>query len=450
MPDHPTPTETGTRADFQLSQEPITPSADAPPHPAAPAYEYLGELPTDYGTTSVYLVAYDPHQLFAYWDLDATTLATVAAPLTLRVCRAENGEVESQVDLGRAVGLSGAAVMSGGNLGRYLPVIRSGTEYYVELGTGGGATGVPWRALAVSGRVTVPPEGIAAVENGDARFATLPFHLSFQRLSDLLRAAVPAAGHGQSLTESLAGLPHDPTGWPADAALVEALGRLNEEQRRRLQVVLDQQQEPGFAPSSATASFAGDSPTGGGLGGGSEGLSSRSYPAGVSSAGMAGGSEALSSLGGAGALSSAAGPTSGGFAPSSAAASFAARAAGGSEVAGRPSSAAYAASLGGGVSSAAFLGPRGAGASGAGASALFGPGPSSEAWRRAAAGGAVAGSGGGSDQFARERAERFLRAVTSSLDVLGALFSATGAGASGGSVVGGSSGNVGSSGSPGN
>lgn len=462
MPDHPTPADADAHTDFQLSQEPVTPPADAPAAPPspAPAYEYLGELPAGYGTSSVYAVAYDPRRLFAYWDLDATALAAVDAPLALRVCRAENGEIESQVDLGRAVSLL-AGVAAGGGPGRYLPVTHSGATYYVELGTGGGATGAPWRALATSSRVIVPPEGLAAAEDGDTRFATLPFHLSFQRLAELLRATVQA--HGRPLTEALADLQFEAHVSPTDAALVEALGRLDDDQRRNLQTVLGWE----FGPSSA------DFLSSPGGAGGSEGLAVARV-----SAPAAGGSESLSSFGaaavptgaagsesvssfgaaavaaGAGAAGSGAvtsfgaaalggvGVTSGGgsggltsvgvggssseavsalgAAPSSAA-MFAARAAAGSESA--------AAGLGrGGVSSgeiggsAAFLGARGAGASGGGASGVFGPAPSSEAWRRAVAAGAVAGSGG-SDQFVRERAERFLRAITSSLDVLSPLFS---------------------------
>lgn len=397
MPDLPTP---AAPADFQLSQEPVTPPTEAPVARSvpAPAYEYLGELPASYGASSVYLVAYDPRRLFAYWDLDAATVAAVDAPLALRVCRTESGEVESQVDLGRALGTLGSTA-AGAEPGCYLPVTRSGTSYHVELGTGGGTGGAPWRRLAVSSAVVVPPEGLAAAADGDAHFATLPFHLSFQRLTELLRATFHT--EGRPLTEAIAELQQATHATPTDAALVEALGQLTEEQRQGLETVLGW--EPG--PSSTDV-------------GGSEAPSSLGANA------LAGGG--VTSEGGSGGLTS----SPGGAAPSSAA-MFAARAAGGSE-AGGPSSGAFAA----GLSSAALIGARGAGASGGGG--ILGPGPSSEVWRRAVAAGAVAGSGGGSDQFARERADRFLRAVTSSLDVLSPLFS--GNLASGSSSAGGSSG----------
>lgn len=406
MPEEPFSAEPS--ADFQLSQEPITPpAAAAAESPApAPAYEHLGELPTGYGASHVYLVAYDPRRLFAYWDLDAAVVASMDAPLALRVCRADSGQVESQVDLGRAVTLLGG-VAAGGGPGRYLPVSHPGVDYRVELGTGGDPAGRPWRALAVSGVVTVPPEGLAAVEDGDAHFATLPFHLSFQRLADLLRATVPAAG--QPLTEALAKLQFDVHATVGDAALGEALSRLDDEQRRNLETVLGWESE-------FPAADVGSSP---GHGGTSENFLAGGRGAAPSSLGAGAlASPGTSSGGGSGGLT-AAGPSS--------ATMFAARAAAGSE-SGRPSSAMFAAGL-----SRAALFAAGGGSSGG----MLGPGPSSEAWRRAVtAAGAMTGSSGGSDQFARDRADRFLRAVTSSLDVLGPLFSgnlAAGASSSGGS-----------------
>lgn len=117
-------------APFLLSQEPVTepdaPGADdlspdsAPP--PAPAYEHLGELPATYGTQSVYLVAYDPRQLFAYWDVDWASAP--GAAFVLRVYRAD-GEIESEQSITAA------------DAGRYLPAGTSGGTYFVELGTRG-------------------------------------------------------------------------------------------------------------------------------------------------------------------------------------------------------------------------------------------------------------------------------------------------------------------------
>lgn len=421
MPDRPLPASADPSSDepagaapganFQLSQDPVTAATAQPTAstaPSAPAYEHLGELPASYGGPSVYLVAYDPRRLFAYWDLDPATAPRAGTALALRVRRADTGEVESQVPVQAPAG--------GPHPGQYLPVQRAGASYLVELGHGGDA-GMPWRVLAVSARVAVPPEGLAAADT-DAQFATLPFHLSFQRLADLLRGVLPAGGDQPGLTEALGQLQTpgqgEPTGASGDPGMLHALSRLSPEQQRHLQMVLGTEAQV-FSGTSAsyTTSTTGDS---------SEGFATRGV------AGKPGGSEALSSGAfTAGSLSSGqfhvhsaafaqTGPGGGSGGLSSSAAPYRPGAAGGSESAARRQ-------LGIGPSSADFLAR---------------PGPSSEAWRRAAVGGGAAGGGGssgggggGSDVFARERAERFLRAVTSSLDVLGALFSASGAGASG-------------------
>ena len=54
------------------SPAPVVPAATqtaVPKAPELPAYEFLGYLPESYGTKKLFLVARDPHILFAYWDL---------------------------------------------------------------------------------------------------------------------------------------------------------------------------------------------------------------------------------------------------------------------------------------------------------------------------------------------------------------------------------------------
>lgn len=418
MPDRPLPEDPANgpapSSTFHLSQEPVTsPAATSPTaatSPPAPAYEHLGELPSTYGGPSVYLVAYDPRRLFAYWDLDPAAARLAAGTvLALRVCRADSREVESRVPL------EAGAVFS--HPGQYLPVQRSGAGYYVELGTGG-EHGMPWRTLATSARAIVPPEGLAVAQDADARFATLPFHLSFQRLTDLLRSTMHAQqGHG--LTQSVARLQQASSPEPssvsaaADTAMLEALGALSAEQRFHLEALLHGETHLS-SPGAGSGSGGGQPPAlfSQGGAGASEGFSFAAFP-GVTAA-RAGGSERLSSggfaVGGSEALL---GPRVGGLSSR--------------EMARLPRSAGG----GGGGGEQSLYGRLGAAGS---EGRLFGTAPSSEAWRRAQTSGpAPSSGGGGSDVFGRQRAERFLRALTSSLDVLGGLFSATGAGASGGS-----------------
>jgi hypothetical protein len=254
-----------SKSPFELSQEPVTaeePGAGLATRPIpAPAYEHLGELPASYGTQSVYLVAYDPKQLFAYWDLEPSA----GLGYGLRVCRAD-GEVESEVEI------------RPGEPGRYLPAGVPGGTYYVELGAS--YRGVHWRTLAFSARVTMPPAGLAG--EAEPKFATLPFHLSFQRLLEVIHGTMD---EGEKLTAALSRLQGG--GTHADAWLLDALGSLNREQRQILEKLLGRGVD---LAADAGASFGGSESFATGEGPGLE------SPAGLASAGVAGmGSEALSS-----------------------------------------------------------------------------------------------------------------------------------------------------------
>ena len=387
--------ETQTRIEaspFELSQEPVTPEGPAatPVEGAtpAPAYEHLGELPATYGTQSVYLVAYDPHQLFAYWDLDWASAGDAA--YALHVCRAD-GEMEAKVDISSA------------DTGRYLPVGQPGGTYYVELGQRG--RGGSWQPLAFSGRVTMPPVGLSG--ETEPKFATLPFHLSFQRLLELIQGAM---GHGEDLTAALARLQRGdhPT---ATAALLHSLDGLNGEQMQTLELLLGQKlggdSSGGDTGSRAILRDRHEVISSGGAFG-SEGLSSSAFSSehgSIHAPGAGGGSEGLSSLSSAG--------LAGGAGGSEILASGMFGAGGGSET-----FSAFVAGLSSETLSSFGLSSE----------MLAGAGPGgSEAWRMAAA-----GSGPDSAGIDSERAEIFQRALGNNLDVLGSLFSAVNSGLSSG------------------
>jgi hypothetical protein len=267
----------GTRAPqapFEVSQEPLLPGGTAhePPmgsYSPVPAYEHLGDLPPTYGSQSVYLVAYDPRQLFAYWDVDPA--AGGASHYGLRVCRGD-GEVESETAINPR------------EAGRYLATGVPGGTYYVELGTTG-RTG-RWRPLAFSGRVTMPAAGLAG--EVEPKFATLPFHLSFQRLMELIQDAME---QGEDLAAALARLQGgDQRGLES---LVNTLASLSREQMRTLERLLGHQVSP---RGDVASSFQGGSESFvvAGAPGAGEQLSSGALSGGAASSG-AFGSEVLSS-----------------------------------------------------------------------------------------------------------------------------------------------------------
>ena len=357
-------------APFLLSQEPVTePDAEAagtpdPAAPPAPAYEHLGELPDTYGTQSVYLVAYDPRQLFAYWDVDWSTAP--GAEFVLRVCRAD-GEVESEQYITVA------------DAGRYLSAAVPGGTYFAELGTRGrdGA----WNSVATSARVTMPPEGLAG--EAEPKFATLPFHLSFQRLLELIQGAM---GNKEDLTAALARLQHgDRAGMRPIAGALEGMGS---EKLHTLETLLGHEFSVHSAGDTGSGGYLRDRAEALGVGAfGSEGLSSGDLVRG------AGGSEGLSSTG-----------------------MFGPRHGGGSE--GLSSG-----GFGRDMTLAAFV----AGMNSETLASFMGPGGGSEAWRLAK----VVGPGGGSDLAASERAADFRRAIEHHIGLLGELFSTAGSGSGG-------------------
>ena len=366
-------TQVAGEVPFELSQEPVTPegphappAADAVP---APAYEHLGELPATYGTQSVYLVAYDPRRLFTYWDVDWANPPD--ARYILRVYRVD-GELETTLDISAA------------DAGRYVSVQKPGGTYYVELGTK--ARDGAWQSAALSARVTMPPEGLSG--EIEPKFATLPFHLSFQRLLELIQNAM---GTGEDLTAALSRLQQG--GQPQTVTLLSHIGHLNGEQLHTLETLLGKHLdvEGGASPAGGGnqhflrdrheaapgVPFGGEGLASGAFGsenlssgafGSEAGLPTTTFNHGSFSSGvLAGGSEALPSglAGGLGALSS--------------------------EV----------------LSSGAF-----------GSEALSSGGPGSEVWNLA-----KGGLGGGSDLLDGERAALFRRAMEGNLDVLSSLFS---------------------------
>ncbi len=374
---------------FELSQEPVTlegpsGSSSAPAPAPAPAYEHLGELPATYGTQSVYLVAYDPRQLFVYWDVDWAVAGD--AVHSLHVCRAD-GEVESQMDIARA------------DAGRYLPVRQPGGTYFVELGRRG--RDGSWQPLAFSARVTMPPEGLSG--ETEPKFATLPFHLSFQRLLELIQGAM---GRGENLTAALARLQrgdHSAT----TASLLNTLNQLNGEQLHTLGLLLGQK----FSVSSGHDVGGSDSVRTI-LRDRAEALSSAGFGSEARLAGSAFGSEMLSSemLTAGGALGSEA--LSSGI--------FASGMGGGSETLssggfGNETLASFVAGLSSETLSSFGLSSEMLAATMAGGSESL----NSEAWRMAAL-----GAGADSAGMDSERAETFRRALENNLNVLGALFSA--------------------------
>ncbi|HEY0793684.1 MAG TPA: DUF4912 domain-containing protein [Chthoniobacterales bacterium] len=147
-----------------------------------PEFEELGNLPARYD--QIFLVARDPHWLFLYWDFDYTQLTTPRR-LALRVfC---NGQLEATVSINE--------------LARnwYIPVQQADASYRVDFGYFDAQD--EWHGIAGAGPARTPPESVS--DEWKAQFATVPLHLSFNLLLNVVEAAQAS---GQPLTEALSDL----------------------------------------------------------------------------------------------------------------------------------------------------------------------------------------------------------------------------------------------------
>ena len=122
----------------------------------------------------LYVIARDPQTLFLYWDLDWKRLFARAGlsprQVHLRIFRGD-GSIEGTREINPFRGHC------------YAEVAGAGTEYFCELGS---FDGTAWAGLVRSGTTATPEATISDDLSGE--FATLPIHLSFQKLLDLLGA----------------------------------------------------------------------------------------------------------------------------------------------------------------------------------------------------------------------------------------------------------------------
>ncbi len=221
---------------FQLSKEPvvhgrpISPVEDAPRsyevapgdsgesafQPEIPPYEDLGSLPATYGSKSLFLVARDPHWFFSYWDIDWQEFPRIpGSRIILKIYNADGAEVYS-------------TPVNPDARNWYAPVPQQNATFYSEIGfiNAEGA----WEVVARSNDALTPSDSISD-EMGD-RFATVPFHLAFQKVLDMVKVSM---SEGESLLSALSRLQSE------GRRLVFALGSApnwSDEQRRLLAALL--------------------------------------------------------------------------------------------------------------------------------------------------------------------------------------------------------------------
>jgi len=176
---------------YEVAPETPEPSASIPaPAAAAPAYEDLGALPATYEEDTLFLIARDPRWLFAYWDFDwskypVSSMRYGYAQFFLKISRS-SGEQEAMVEVNPAA------------RNWYVPVNHPDSIYTSEIGyfDQEGA----WRSIVKSAAAHTPPDALAP-EAQAIDFATVPAHLSFERLLELVQERM---SEGETLIAALA------------------------------------------------------------------------------------------------------------------------------------------------------------------------------------------------------------------------------------------------------
>jgi len=145
-------------------------------------------LPRVHGAPILFAIPRDPRTIFTYWSIDWPAVFAKTFPVDrqahLRVYRADGVEEESV-----------AVEPMSGNCS--IAVSRPDGAYHVEIGYYQPAD--VWNSIATSKEVTMPRDSFAGY--GDVYLATMPFHLSFQRLLDSF-----GASKGDALAEIISRL----------------------------------------------------------------------------------------------------------------------------------------------------------------------------------------------------------------------------------------------------
>ncbi len=212
------------------------------------------ELPRVYGPPVLFALARDPRTIFTYWNIDWPSIFEKTAPVDrqvhLRVRRNDGAEETS----------AAAEPMAGSC---YLEVSQPRGAYRVEIGYYQPEN--TWNSVATSDEVTMPPDRVS--ENLDVDLATIPFHLSFQRLVDLFRAssgdalaAIVARLQKRALTDADRAL-LTPEEWEILCAMNLSLDEMESARRtftnRASEAALRQQAEAllGFGSTSPSRGF---------------------------------------------------------------------------------------------------------------------------------------------------------------------------------------------------
>ena len=166
------------------SQHP-PPTASQKPEAPPPAqsgisseYDYLGEVPEAYGTGRLFFAARDPHWIYAYWDytwqqIEEIRRAARHGELKLRVMEGNDSQAPLQQEI----------TLNPSTRNWFIHVGKANSDYRAEFGYYD-----PEGRFVVTSRsklTRTPPDQPS--ERTDARFVTIPFHISFRELFEMMK-----------------------------------------------------------------------------------------------------------------------------------------------------------------------------------------------------------------------------------------------------------------------
>jgi hypothetical protein len=173
-----------------------------------PNYDNLGELPQTYGSKKLYLVARDPHWIYAYWDLSYEQFQSAESS-------AHDHKVFLQIYLTSGERIQQIQI-SPGSRDWYIHVSRPDASFFSEIGYYN--YDGHFEVIARSGMAVTPRDGLSWKTHSN--FVTIPFHFSFKQLFDLIRDHMLP---GEELAEALARLEAAGFPFPFDTFLRKML-----------------------------------------------------------------------------------------------------------------------------------------------------------------------------------------------------------------------------------
>jgi len=206
-----------TTGGFQLRKSQLEPEGSSdggnlPGSQPGSEIDQLGELPHSYGSDTIFLVAQEPHWLFTYWDIDISRHP--GGPSFLRVYQGDDS-IEAEIEVPFET------------RNWYIPVKFAGGSYTVEIGY---YRANAWQVIAKSVTIQTPSDKLSESQQFD--YATIPLHLSFQKLVENVQSAIQA---GETLIQALSRLQKQGAFIPSPA---EFLPDLAASQRAILESIL--------------------------------------------------------------------------------------------------------------------------------------------------------------------------------------------------------------------